>query len=59
MFDHSRLNGVDVLELAKKLVKADHVYVPDPKNKDVYERNFRVFKKLYTSNASNFKELNQ
>ena len=27
-------------------------------NKEVYERNYRVFKKLYKSNASNFKDLN-
>ena len=53
------INGVDVLELAKKIVKADHIYVPDPKNKDVYERNYKVFKKLYKTNASNFRELNQ
>ena len=53
------INGVDVLELAKKIVKADHIYVPDPKNKDVYECNYKVFKKLYKTNASNFRELNQ
>ena len=53
------IKGVDVLELAKKIVKADHIYVPDPKNKDVYERNYKVFKKLYKTNASNFRELNQ
>lgn len=53
------INDVDVLELAKKIVKADHIYVPDPKNKDVYERNYKVFKKLYKTNASNFRELNQ
>ncbi len=35
------------------------IYVPDPKNKDVYERNYKVFKKLYKTNASNFRELNQ
>lgn len=43
----------------RKIVKADHIYVPDPKNKDVYERNYKVFKKLYKTNASNFRELNQ
>ena len=50
--------GVDVLELSKQLVKADHTYVPNPENKEVYERNYKVFKKLYKTNASNFKELN-
>jgi xylulokinase len=52
------IKGTDVLDLARQLVKADHVYVPDPGNKAVYERNYRVFKKLYKANAQNFKELN-
>ena len=52
------VKGVDVLELSRQLVKINHTYVPDPKNKEVYERNYKVFKNLYKSNASNFKELN-
>ena len=52
------VTGVDVLELSRQLVKTNHTYVPDPKNKEVYERNYKVFKNLYKSNASNFKELN-
>ncbi len=52
------IKGTDVLDLARQLVKADHVYVPDPGNKAVYERNYRVFKKLYKANAQNFKEIN-
>ena len=52
------IRGVDVLELAHQLVKANHAYTPDPENREVYERNYRVFKKLYKSNASNFMEIN-
>jgi len=52
------IKGVDVLELSQQLVKANHVYVPDPGNKEIYERNYMVFKKLYKSNASNFKDIN-
>lgn len=52
------IKGVDVLELARQLIKAEHVYTPNPENREVYERNYRVFKKLYKANASNFKELN-
>ena len=52
------IRGVDVLDLARQLVKADHAYTPDPKNKELYERNYRVFRKLYKANASNFRELN-
>ena len=52
------IKGVDVLELSQQLVKANHVYVPDSGNKEIYERNYMVFKKLYKSNASNFKDIN-
>ena len=52
------IKGVDVLDLSGQLVKADHVYTPDPENKAVYERNYRVFKNLYKSNAAYYKQLN-
>ena len=52
------IKGEDVLALSRRLVKANHVYLPDPGNKDIYERNYRVFKNLYKSNALNFKNLN-
>ena len=52
------IKGEDVLELSRRLVKANRVYVPNMKNKEVYERNYSVFKNLYKSNAANFKVLN-
>ena len=52
------IKGVDVLDLSRELVKANYVYIPNPDNKDIYERNYRVFKNLYKSNASNYKNLN-
>ena len=52
------LKGTDVLELSRRLVKVDCTYIPDPKNKGVYERNYQVFRKLYKSSASHFKRLN-
>ena len=52
------IKGEDVLELSRQLVKANHVYTPNPENKVVYERNYRVFKNLYKSNASNYKDIN-
>ena len=52
------VTGVDVLELSHRLVKANRVYAPDPRNKEIYERNYSVFKKLYKDNASNFRALN-
>ena len=53
------IRGVDVLELSRQLVKANHAYIPNPENKDIYERNYRVFKKLYKANAKFFKEINR
>lgn len=52
------IKGMDVLEYAHDIVKAKHVYTPNPDNKEIYERNYIVFKKLYKSNAENFKALN-
>ena len=52
------IRGDDVLALAKQLIKPNHTYIPDSKNKEVYEKNFRVFKKLYKSNKNIFKALN-
>ena len=52
------VTGVDVLELSHRLVKANRAYAPDPRNKEIYERNYSVFKKLYKDNASNFRALN-
>ena len=49
---------VDMLKLSRELVKANHIYSPNLENKEVYERNYKVFKKLYKSNASNFRTIN-
>ncbi len=52
------VEGVDVLELSRRLVRANRVYAPNPENKAPYERNYKVFKRLYKANAKSFKELN-
>ena len=52
------IKGTNVLTLSRQLVKTNHVYVPNFGNRDVYERNYRVFKQLYKNNARNFGELN-
>ena len=52
------IRGIDVDELARRFVKANHTYIPNPENKEAYERNYEVFKKLYKSNAAHFKALN-
>ena len=45
-------------QLARKLVGANRVYTPNPQVKEVYERNYRVFKRLYKANDANFRALN-
>ncbi len=42
----------------KKLIPAKTVYHPNKANKDVYDRNFKVFKNLYKCNKENFAILN-
>lgn len=52
------INGDNVLDLAKRIIKADHVYTPNPQNAEIYRRNYEVFKRLYSSNKKNFRNLN-
>jgi xylulokinase len=52
------IKGEDVFELSRRLVKSNHVYIPNPENRGVYDCNFKVFKRLYKSNAKNFRDLN-
>ena len=52
------IQGTDVLDLAPRLVKVRHTYVPNPVNREVYERNYSVFKGLYKANAAAFRKLN-
>ena len=44
---------------AAKLVAVNGTYRPDPSTKAVYDRNFRVFRKLYAANKENFAILNR
>ena len=52
------IKKADVLELSRELIKTEQVYIPNPENKEVYDRNYKVFKKLYRANALNFRGLN-
>jgi xylulokinase len=42
----------------KNMVNHVKTYYPDKDNKAVYDRNYKVFKRLYTSNKKNFEMLN-
>ncbi len=46
------------LEDANNLIKVNAVYYPNPDNKEVHDRNFKVFKLLYKNNKNTFKILN-
>lgn len=46
-------------EAAAELVETDRVYKPDARYREVYDRNFRVFKELYKSNRKNYKLINR
>jgi xylulokinase len=50
---------IDSQEAAGNLIPVKAVYRPVPANKAVYERNYRVFRSLYKSNAKHFKALNR
>ena len=52
------LKGVDVSDLSQQLVTVRHAYAPNPANREAYERNYRVFRKLYKTNAASFKRMN-
>ena len=54
----SGLSGEDAGKLSKRLVKVNGVYLPSSDKREVYDRNYGVFKKLYKSNAAHFKALN-
>ncbi len=46
------------IEEASELISVKDRYFPDLKNKEVYDRNFKVFKALYKSNKKNYELLN-
>ena len=52
------LGIIPSLDEAENYVTLDNTYTPNPANRDVYEKNYRVFKKLHDSNKKLFKILN-
>lgn len=52
------LTGERVEELSRRIVKVNRTYIPNEENRPVYDRNYKVFKNLYRSNVSNFRQLN-
>ncbi|MCC8022533.1 MAG: FGGY-family carbohydrate kinase [Clostridiales bacterium] len=52
------LGHISTLDEIKSLIPASKTFQPNPGNKAVYDRNFQVFKQLYSSNKKNFAALN-
>lgn len=47
------------MEEIRDLVEVKKTYMPQPENKAVYDRNFKVFKNLYAANKKNFAMINE
>ncbi len=45
------------IETIKEYVFPEQIFIPDEGTKVVYDRNFRVFKRLYSCNKKSFKDL--
>ena len=52
------LGVLDDISQAKKLIPAKKTFRPNPANKEVYDRNYAVYKTLYKNNKEAFKALN-
>ncbi len=48
--------AASIPEIASR-IQVEHSYEPDASNRDVYDRNYKVFKQLYASNKKNFAAL--
>ncbi len=53
------LGVIENLEKVKDFIPVIGTYLPKTENKEVYDRQYNVFKKLYASNKANFAALNQ
>ena len=52
------LKVIPSLEEAGSYIRVTNTYIPNPKKRAVYEKNYRVFRKLHGANAKLFKMLN-
>ncbi|BDA78688.1 xylulokinase [Leptospira kobayashii] len=53
------LGKIKNFEGLKEMIPVKDEWIPNPNVKDIYEKNFKVFKRLYKLNRKNFSELNK
>jgi xylulokinase len=53
------LGILDKIEDASKLIQASEIYYPNPENKAIHDKNFKVFKSLYKNNKKAFLIMNK
>ncbi len=53
------LGIIPALEKVKDYIPAEQIFQPNAAAKEIYDRNFEVFKRLYKTNKANFKALHQ
>ncbi len=52
------LGIIDSMSRVKDFIEVTETYMPNPENKQVYDKNYEAFRKLYQSNKKNFAILN-
>ena len=52
------LGLIDSIDRIPEFIPVEKTFIPDGKNKAVYDRQFEVFKKLYSANRENYRLLN-
>lgn len=52
------LGEIQSLDFVRDFIPYNKRFLPNPKNEAMYERNYQVFKRLYTANKECFKKLN-
>ncbi|MDD6808128.1 MAG: FGGY-family carbohydrate kinase [Oscillospiraceae bacterium] len=52
------IGAIKNLDEVRNFIPAEKTFIPNPENKEVYDRNFEVFKTLYKNNKKAFAKLN-
>ena len=52
------LGLISDLDQIRKLIKVRSSFTPDMEKKQIYDRNYQVFKRLYETNMKNFRDMN-